>query len=67
MFITFLLCLFYFVGRSYVLLDYQGEKMNTVSQLEFGRLCCDTALSMRHIALFLTLLPRNDFSRWGDC
>lgn len=64
MLILFLLCLFYVVGRSNVLLDYQGKKMNAGSQLEFGRLCHNTALSVRHIALFLTLLPRNGFQGW---
>lgn len=47
----------YFVGRSYVLTDCQGKKMNAGCQLESGRLCWDTALSVRHIALFLTCCP----------
>lgn len=42
----------YCVGRSYVLLDYQGKKMNAGCQLEFGRLCHNTDLSTRHILLF---------------
>lgn len=58
----FLLCLFYVVGRSNVLLDCQGKSAG--SHLEFGRLCHNTALSVRHIALFLTLLPRNGFQGW---
>lgn len=53
-----------FVGRSHVLLDYQGKNMNAGSLLEFGKIHYDTALS---IALFLKSLPRNYFSRVDDC
>lgn len=57
----------YFASRSYVLLDKQGKKMNASSQLESGKLYHNTALSVRHIALFFTVLPRNYSSGVDAC